>query len=276
MRSLNSAAAALLALSVAVMPGCMWVHTAPAIPLKQATVEQLTALLDERAGTIQTMKGLFRAQVAGTGLLIAQRADGVVYYRRPDALRLQGFSAVGSKLFEYSQHRAQFQLEVPSEKKRYAGPVEELRQAKIGRLLQLSRWAVDGMVGNDRTLAGLRTALAEVGDRYRLDVFQAAPGSRLLRRLWFERHALYIVQEDWIRETGEVEASMTFDDFRVIPRTRGEVGVETVMPFRVTVTDYLAAGSVALSFQEIVVNPVLKPDELAAERTWGADEAAGG
>jgi hypothetical protein len=257
------------------LSGCAWFQRAPEAPLRQATAEQLTGLLEERESAIRTMKGLFRAQVAGSGMPIAQRVEGAMYYRRPEALRLQGFDRLGGKLFEFSQNRTHYRLDLPSEGKRYAGSLEELRQAKIGRLLQLSRWAVGGVVGGDSSPGGSRAVLAEDGDRYRLDVFQPTPGGRLLRRLWFERRALQLVQEERLRDDGEVEASMTFEDYRGIPRASAPA---MQMPFKVTVVDRVASGSMVLTFHEIVLNPALKPEELglAARVEKESHENSGG
>ena len=259
----------LLVLSATAMSasGCAWFQAAPEAPLKQATVEQLTGQLQERKAAIQTMKGLFRAQISGSGIPIAQRVEGAVYYRRPEALRLQGFNHLGGKLFEFRQNKTHFRLELPAEGKRYAGSLEELQRAKIGRILQLSRWAVGGVVGGDSSPGGSRAVLSEDGDRYRLDVFQSGPDGRMLRRLWFERHSLQVVQEERMRENGEVEASMTFEDYRGIPAAPVAVvdksARATLMPFKVTVEDRVESGSMVLTFHEIVLNPTLKPEELA-------------
>ena len=218
---------------------------------------------------IQTMKGLFRAQVTGSVMPIAQRVEGAVYYRRPESLRLQGFNHLGGKLFEFIQNRTHYRLDLPAEGKRYAGPLEELKQAKIGRLLQLSRWAVGGVIGDGSSAGSLRTALSEDGDRYRLDVFQTAPEDRLLRRLWFERRTLQVVEEERMRDDGEVEASMTFEDYRVVASAPAmaapagqEAGRTAPMPFKITVVDRISSGSMVLTFHEIVLNPTLKPEEL--------------
>jgi outer membrane biogenesis lipoprotein LolB len=251
------------------LPGCAWFQSVPEIPLKQATAEQLTGQLQEREAAIRTMKGLFRAQVSGSVISIAQRVEGAMYYRRPESLRLQGFNQLGGKLFEFSQNRTHYKLDLPTEGKRFAGAIEDLQQARIGRLLQLSRWAVGGVVGGDSSGSGLRTALAEDGDRYRLDVFQRDPGGRLLRRLWFDRRSLQVVEEERLRDNGEVEASMTFEDYRGIPAApagampaAGGSTSATLMPFKVTIVDRVASGSVVLTFHEIVLNPALKPEEL--------------
>ena len=274
-----------LLLTFYLLPGCAWFQQTPEMPLKEATAEQLTGRLQEREAAIQTMKGLFRAQIAGSGIPIAQRVEGAMYYRRPEALRLQGFNHLGGKLFEFSQNKTQYRLDLPAEGKRFAGSLEELQQAKIGRVLQLSRWAVGGVVGGDSSAGGSRTALVEDGDRYRLDVFQSAPEGRLLRRLWFERRSLQVVQEERLRENGDVEVSMTFEDYRVIPAAPvsvmstagGSAGV-TLMPFKITIVDRIVSGSMVLTFYEIVLNPALKPEELglAARAEKQSHENPGG
>ncbi len=273
-----------LALSVATMTasGCAWFQRAPAVPLKEATAAQLTGQLHEREAGIRTMKGLFRAQLSGSGIPISQRVEGAIYYRRPEAMRLQLFNHLGGKLFEFRQNKTHYRLESPTEGKRYAGTLEELRQAKIGRILQLSRWAVGGVVGGDSSPGDSRAVLAEDGDRYRLDLFQPAADGRMIRRLWFERHSLQLVQEERMRENGEVEASMTFEDYRDIPAApvavAGKAARPTWMPFKVTVEDHVASGSMVLTFHEIVLNPALRPDEagLAARLEKAPHENPGG
>jgi hypothetical protein len=261
------------------LTGCAWFQRAPEVPLRQATAEQLTGMLQERETIIRTMKGLFRAQIKGPGVLIAQRVEGAMYYRRPEALRLQGFNQFGGKLFEFSQNRELYRLDLPSEGKRFAGSVDELRRAKIGRLLQLSQWAVNGVVGTDSS-SGARVALVEDDNRYRLDVFDAVQEGRVLRRLWFERRSLQMVQEERLLLNGDVEALMTFDDFRPIPVTPASDTPEraALMPFTITVVDRVASGSVVLTFHEIVLNPALKPEELgvAARPREGPHENSGG
>jgi hypothetical protein len=272
-----------LALSMAAMgaSGCALWQAKPEVPLKEATAEQLTVLLQERKASIQTMKGLFRAQIAGSGIPIAQRVEGAMYYRRPEALRLQGFNHLGGKLFEFSQNKTHYRLDLPAEGKRFAGSLEDLQQARIGRLLQLSRWAVGGVVGGDAPAGESRAVLSEDGDRYRLDVFQSMPAGRLLRRLWFERQSLQVVQEERLRDNGDVEASMTFEDYRGIPAAPAAEGAgpsATRMPFKVTVVDRAVSGSMVLTFHEIVLNPALKPEELglAARLEGRLHEDSGG
>src|SRR5437899_2411318 len=93
----------LWAFVVATLSGCALLAPREEVQLKQATVEELTALLSQQEAAIQTMKGLFSAKVRGGIIPIASRVEGALYYRRPSAMRLSGFTAVGSGLFEFVQ-----------------------------------------------------------------------------------------------------------------------------------------------------------------------------
>ena len=77
----------------------------PEIPLQVATLERLMGLLQEREAEIQTLKGLFRAQIQGPGIPGTQRVEGAIVYHRPDALSLRGFNRLGLRLFEWPSGR---------------------------------------------------------------------------------------------------------------------------------------------------------------------------
>ena len=82
--------------------------------MKAATADELTALLQQRERAVQTMKGLFSAKVRGGIIPITTRVEGAVYYRRPSAMRLRGYTAIGSELFEFLQTDDQFTLRLPT------------------------------------------------------------------------------------------------------------------------------------------------------------------
>ena len=281
-KSLGRATVCLLLFAFSLVSGCAWFERAPEVPLKEATAAQLAGQLQQREKVIQTMKGLFRAQISGSVIPIAHRVEAAVYYRRPEALRLLGFNHVGGKLFEFRQNRTHYRLDLPAEGKRFTGSLDQLQQAKIGRMLMLSRWAVNGVVGGDSPSADAQSALVEDGDRYRLDVVVPAGNGRMLRRLWFERHTLQLEQEERMRENGEVEALLTFEDYRGIAAAPAGAaqgaGRATLMPFKVTIVDRAGSGSIVLTFHEIVLNPSLKPEEtgLAARAGKEPHEHSGG
>ncbi|MGH7233233.1 MAG: hypothetical protein ACREJU_18020, partial [Nitrospiraceae bacterium] len=140
------------------------------------TAEQLNALLREREAAVQTMKGLFRAQIQGPGIPIAQRVEGAMFYRRPDAMRLQGFNRLGGGLFEFILGTDLYALRLPTGQVYSGRPSELERIGKIARPFQLSILAMSGVVGTHRVTESERADVSVDGDRYRLDVFAGPLG----------------------------------------------------------------------------------------------------
>jgi hypothetical protein len=242
--------------------------------LKQATAEELTALLRQRESAIQSVKGLFSAKIRGGLIPISTRVEGAVYYRRPNALRLRGFTPVGGELFELVQADDLYKLRLPTMGRVLAGRQSDMADmGKLARPFQLSVWAMGGLLGNGSIAKGETVKLAEEGDRYRLDVYGAGnepvKGPVLLRRLWFDRQRLLVVQEERMAPDGEVDATIRYEDFRPLddgaaePVAAQAAGSSRLLrPFKISLEDGRGQGSVHVTFHEIVPNQALKADEL--------------
>ncbi|HSF66636.1 MAG TPA: hypothetical protein VLA67_04300 [Nitrospiraceae bacterium] len=247
-------------LALALLSGCALFAPHGGVRLKQATAEELTALLSQQEASIQTMKGLFSAKVRGGIIPIASRVEGTLYYRRPSAMRLCGFTAVGSELFEFVQAEDQFRLRLPTMGRVLSGsPSDMSEMGKLARPFQLSVWAMGGVLGTGTIAKNETVALVEDGDRYRLEVFGPSPnGTQILRRrLWFERQMFHVVQEDRLTESGAVEATIQYDDFRAIGEGR------LLRPFKIELEDGMGKGSVQVTFHELIPNQPLTATDLA-------------
>lgn len=251
------------------LAGCAATPPREAAHLKQATAEELAILLRQREAAIQTMKGLFSAKVRGGIIPIATRVEGAVYYRRPDAMRLRGFTAVGSELFEFLQADGQFTLRLPTMGRVLSGsPADMSEMGKLARPFQLSVWAMGGVLGTGTIAANETAKLIEEGDRYRLDVSgPSSNGAMILhRRLWFERQGLLVVKEDRLTEAGDVDATIHYEDFRAVgdPAVAPAVADGRLLrPFKISLEDGRGQGSVQVTFHELIPNATLKPGELA-------------
>lgn len=261
---------------LSVLSGCALFGPSETVQLKQATADQLTALLQEQAGEIRTIKGLFTAKITGGILPIGQRVQGTVFYQRPNAIRLRGFSAVGSEIFEFVQIEDQFKLRLPTMGREVTGrPSEADQLGKLTRPFQLSVWAMGGIIGTQVVGPDESVRLAEDGNRYRLDVV-TAPGMNgavpfVARRIWFDRRNLLVVQEERLSASGDVEATIQFDDYRAVggpaisqPVAREEPGADKriMRPFAIRMIDGRGSGSLQVTFHELVPNEPIKPNEL--------------
>ena len=260
--------------------GCASLKPQPPEVFREATVEELVQLLEARASAIQTMKGLFRVQVKGPGLSFAQRVQAAVFFQRPQALRLQGFTPFGGELFEFVLQGNQYRLRIASTGQSFAGPIGELdRSRDISRPFRLSLLAMTGVVGIAPVPQGAPVRLVEEGARYRLDVFapmtkEGGTEPTLTRRIWFERRTLQVIQEDRFTEGGELDAKMECEDFRPMTATGEEGAAEAsappnqnvlVRPFKITTEDGRGEGALVMTFQEMVPNPSLTPKELGSD-----------
>jgi hypothetical protein len=254
--------------ALATLSGCALFAPREEVPLKQATVEELTALLSQREAAIRTMKGLFSAKVRGGIIPIASRVEGALYYRRPSAMRLRGFTAVGSELFEFVQADDQFRLRLPTMGRVLSGsPSDMSEMGKLARPFQLSVWAMGGVLGTGMIAKNETVALEEEGDRYRLEVFGPSPkgGQLMRRRLWIERQTLLVVREDRLTESGAVEATIQYEDFRTIGEAEAISSAgdgQLLRPFKILLKDGKGQGSVEVTFHEMIPNQPLNATDL--------------
>jgi hypothetical protein len=257
--------------TLAFLAGCALLAPREEVRLKQATVEELTTLLSQQEAAIQTMKGLFSAKVRGGIIPIASRVEGSLYYRRPNAMRLRGFTAVGGELFEFVQAGDQFRLRLPTMGRVLSGSSSDMSEmGKLARPFQLSVWAMDGVLGTGTIAKDETGTLVEEGDRYRLEVSGPSPsGTQFMRRrLWFERQALHVVREDRLTESGTVEATIQYEDFRTIGEAEAvssDGDRRLLRPFKIVLEDGKGQGRVQVTFHEMIPNQPLTATDLAQD-----------
>ncbi|HTL61283.1 MAG TPA: hypothetical protein VL261_06520 [Nitrospira sp.] len=259
---------ALTVFACLLIAGCATSEPREDVQLKQATAEELTALLHQRELAIQTMKGLFSAKVRGGIIPIATRVEGTMYYRRPNAMRLRGFTAIGSELFEFVQADNQFTLRLPTMGRVLSGdPADMSEMGKLARPFQLSVWAMRGVLGTGTIRPDETVRLVEDADQYRLDISGAttAGASIIHRRLWFDRHTLLVVKEDRLTEAGDIDATIQYEDFRAVGNSDALSPADgrLLRPFKILLEDGRGQGSVQVTFHELIPNATLKPSELA-------------
>lgn len=263
-----------LCIATSMLVGCTLTTQKEELPLRQVTAQELTALLYHRKEAIQSLKGLFSARIRGGFLPIASRVEGTVYYHRPSALRLRGFTPLGNELFDFVQADDLYKLRLPLEGKTYAGHRSDLKDGgKLARFSQLGVWAVGGVLGTNSIARDEMVKVVEEKGRYRLDVYASttegtSPSRPPIRRLWFDRRLL-VVQEDWFGPSGEVEATIQYDDFRPLEEVgsipaeaMGEQDVRLFRPFKISLEDGRGQGSVQVTFHEMHHNQAIRAEDL--------------
>jgi len=260
-----------LAITLLVVIGCATGKAKDAPPLKQATAEELTALLKQRETALQSLKGLFSAKVRGGILPITTRIEGTLHYERPNALRLRGFTPIGGELFEFLQADDHYTLRLPTMGRVLSGNgTDTSEMGKLARPFQLSVWAMSGVLGTDAVAPFETVTLSEDGDRYRLDISGPLTNGNqgLRRRLWFDRQRLVVVKSERLTDSGDIDASIRYDDFRLLgtdatPADSSAPAEDRLLrPFKISLEDGRGEGSVQITFHELIPNQPLKPADL--------------
>lgn len=149
-------------------------------------------------------------------------------------------------------------------------PHDMSEMGKFARPFQLSVWAMAGVLGTGAIGKDETVTLMEEGDLYRLEVSGAANEGTPIptRRLWFDRRTLLVIKEDRLTDSGEVDATIQYEDFRPVAEVSGSTSVpdgRLLRPFKISLEDGQGQGSVQVLFHELIPNATLKPTELAAE-----------
>lgn len=261
-------------MAIFMLAGCTLITPKEELPLRQVTVQELTTLLRQREAAVQSLKGLFSAKIRGGLIPIASRIEGTVYYRRPNALRLRGFTSLGNELFDFVQTEDLYKIRLPLEGKTYAGHQSDMKDAgPLARFSQLSVWAVGGVLGTNSIAGNEMGKVVEEKGRYRLDVYATATGGTSpsrppIRRLWFDRRLL-VVQEEWLGSSGEIEATIQYDDFRPLEDPQGTLtqvvgnqDVRLFRPFKISLEDGRGQGTVQVIFHEMHHNQAIRAEDL--------------
>jgi hypothetical protein len=83
--------------------------------------------------------------------------------------------------------------------------------------------------------------------------------------LWFERQTLHVVQEDRLTESGAVEATIQYEDFRAIGESEAVSSAgdkQLVRPFKILLEDGKGQGGVQVTFHEMIPNIRLSAADL--------------
>ena len=229
---------------------------------RQKAQEIIHELLAKEA-RIQTLKGLFRVSITGSILPVSKTFPGVVFYTRPDSIRLKGFTPVGGTFFQFVRDGEDYRLVIPTSGRFANGKIQDLAQAgDMGHVVQLSLRAMDAVLGKMKGLNLNETKLYEDDRGYRLDMEELGGdkhvGSEVaLTRIWVNKERYDIEYIEYLDEEEDILMSIDCQDFRNVSSTTHSSESAIQLPFHIRAEDDRLSGSVTLMFQEIVANAAL-------------------
>lgn len=255
-------ALASLVLGVALLAGCAKTLVVPPVSVAPSpvTAEELVAKLQEREAAVRTLKAIFTVEASGRAIKSPQRMEAALVYQRPGTIRLQAFARLGFPLFDLRLSDGQYHLLFPLQGKRQDGAIADLdRKGGIGAPVTLGLSAMMGSLGGV-IVSTDQVLLREENNQYVLDVMAEPNLNRVARRLWVLQKTLDIVRQDLFDASGNVAATMLYQDSRVVGTT--SAGPLT-WPSRVLAEDAQGRATLVLTVHDIMPNPELTSQD------WG-------
>ena len=239
--------------------GCAIVPT-PLIPQNPEKTREVLHVMREREASIQNLRGLFHASVTGPGVAISANFDGVVFYTRPNSVRMKGFTRVGEVIFDFVRNQDMYWLRFPGTGRLVKGHITELD--KIGDLsqpVQLGLRAMDAVLGRVNGTHPGEIVLYKEGDRYRLEFPSRGRGREtgsdaLTTRMWVDQQKYNLLQVDYLTQEGETAVTVECDDFRGITPHSSPGSSDIQLPFSISAENLQDSGSITLDFQELIAN----------------------
>lgn len=247
-----------------------------ALPAKNASLEELVALVNRLAEDVQALKLTVIYQLTGgsinTGKISSYReTDGFILLKKPGHIRLIG-QAFKVKVFDMVSDGAEFLIYVPPKNKFIHGlndqeikarkdvPVN-LRPQHIFQALAMERLNLE----DGRDLVALEEEQQGKRKFYILNVVRQDQGSMatLLKKIWIDRFDLSLARLKIFDSNGAVLSDITYSDVRQFDGGR----YPAVIDFRRPQEDY----SLHLRISKATVNEPLHPEQFVLAQPPGSE-----
>ncbi|MBQ28167.1 MAG: hypothetical protein CMH81_08550 [Nitrospiraceae bacterium] len=244
----------------------------PDLPLRQASVEELMTMLNQRSDQIQSLRALVQLHGRGKIIPIRSSMNMSVSYVRPSLIRLRAFDPLGRTLFDLTSNQMQFRVHLPTQNRVVAGThsatsadppseMSSMRQRFLHLVSAVSKTVLATPIDDSH-----HVTLYEEGLLYRIEVMETPHSSHPVRQLWVERINFDVVKDAVLSATGDPIITVEFDDYRSLG-PRGQI----LYPFHMSIHDVVTDSHYTLIFQEVLPNPEVGPTEFDMSRMFKKD-----
>ncbi len=220
------------------------------------TPQQVLATLYARESNITSLKGLFQADVEGSFSPFSHSIQGTLFYRRPQAIRIKGFTRFGGTLFDFLLNGQPYSLQTADRRYPVVGRVPDFRPlGNLGLPVQLSLRAVEILLGRLRWTAEQfrEVQVAKTAYRYTVALSQDNESNvSVLQHVWVDHSSALIQGIEYYTTEGKKLVTLTASDYRKVGPSEQPDSV--VLPFLLEVKEYVTSGSVRLQFSELAPN----------------------
>jgi len=223
--------------------------------LSEANLEDLVQLLESRYQDINALKALVKVEVKTPEGKSA--FQGILLFKRPDHLRLQGLDFLGRTMFDLIAKGEEIRLHLPGEDRVLSEEVDSypfFGEGKIPVKLTdfLEVLGASGGIYLDPTVI---PALEKDQTAYILYLFYMQESRAvLLKKLWLERVHFQLVREEMFDPDGQRRMTIFFDHYQKI--------ADHWRPFKIK-AETQGTYEFSLDYSEIKVNPSLGAEDFS-------------
>jgi len=192
------------------------------ISYKEASLQELLDLINERAQMINTLKASLGIDFRPTSSRNYKSCKGRLLLEKPEKIRLKGYRSLLPTFFLLVSDGNSYWLSIPSKKKAYFGQVEDkvvsedLTQEDI--FLTPSH-IIDSLLLDEIELNDSRKAFLEIlPEMYIINIIEIDAEGDIFseRRIWVEREDLNIHQHQWFDSKGRLISKVSFRQFKKV------------------------------------------------------------
>ena len=241
--------------------GCAGLFPGSLEPLETTNARQVLEALHRKEKAVSSLRGLFRADLSGSGLPLSQTLNGMFSYAQPDLVRLKGFARLGLPFLDFRRKGDEYSLSFPQEGKDIQGKLNELNSSNPwDNTVRLSLQALDAVLNKMEEVDSSAIQVWKKDDQYRIDLSLsgtklAAEQGVILARRWIDAQTLEIQSIEYFSSFDELIISVTCQDYGEIKDKTTQTVSPVRLPFSVKATDHRpSGGSISLNVQEYVMN----------------------
>ena len=231
------------------LAACAWIKGVKK-PIAMRSLEEITSAIEDRDSKLDTIRGWVKIKWVRDGE--KKSADNAVAVQRPDKMRLEGISPLGTSMYSFVHQNDTVEIFFPSEKRAFRGIGSKQSLERIIPIPMDVEDVIDIMTGRVPLCGDDKAVVYREGGFIVLNEICAESGWR--RKIRFEPERLDPADMRIRSSEGDIRTLVTWDAYKEYDGIRMPTKIRVEVPKQKT--------ELIIRFDELEVNKPLDPDQF--------------